>query len=76
MQYSTIEDVRRVMAAGRVWAGDAVPAPLRVEPARPVAGGKPNPGTPKDKRLSENKGGKKGGKKPFPGAAPPFKKGS
>jgi hypothetical protein len=51
------------LLAGRVWAGS---------PVRPVAGGKPSPGTPKDKRLSENK---KGNKKPFPGAAPPFKGG-
>ncbi len=44
-----------------------------------TAGGKPNPGTKADKRLKENnpdagKAGKSGAKKPFPGAAAPFKK--
>lgn len=64
MNLQSMADVRAGLA-GRMWNGE----PIR-------AGGKPNPGTPKDKRLSENKGGKKGTKKPFPGAAPPFKKGS
>lgn len=42
-------------------------------------GGKPSKGTPADKRLAANKPGAKPAqpatKKPFPGAAPPFKKG-
>jgi len=37
-------------------------------------GGKPNKGTPADKRLKENKGSKPAPKKPFPGAAKPFTK--
>lgn len=44
-------------------------------------GGKPSKGTPADKRLAANKPEAKSAQtkqpaKPFPGAAPPFKKGS